>query len=127
MGIASPMLEKDDLEHPVPELWRPRFRQIVDAFLVGDFQLRDCPVQSVDPVELATAERIASNIAAYGDRLAPLSDATWARSVYRWMDGYWQMLVDLTTQTEPVSDLTLHAKLHDGDDPRLVIDSVHVP
>ena len=121
------MLQKDDLEHPVPELWRSTFRQIVDAFVAGDFQLRDCPVQSVEPVELATAEHIASNIAAYGDRLVPLNDATWERSVYRWMDGHWQVLVDLTTRTEPVSDLTLHAKIHNGNDYRLEIDSVHVP
>lgn len=121
------MLQKDDLEHQVPEPWRSTFRQIVDAFVAGDFQLRHCPVQLVDPVELATAERIAENVTAYGDPLAPLNDATWERSVYRWMDGYWEVLVDLTTRGEPVSDLTLHAKLHDADEPRLEIDSVHVP
>lgn len=43
------------------------------------------------------------------------------------MDGYWQVLVDLTTAAEPVSDLTLHAKLYEGNGSRLEIDSVHVP
>ena len=121
------MLHKDDLEHSVPELWRPTFRQIADAFVAGDFRLRHFPVQRVAPVEPATAEHIAKNVAAYGDPLAALNDATWERSVYRWMDGYWQVLVDLTTQGEPVSDLTLHAKLYDEVEPRLQIDSVHVP
>jgi hypothetical protein len=122
-----PVLQKDDLEHPVPEPWRSTFKQIADAFVAGDFQLRYRPIDGVDPVDQATAERIAENIAAYGEPLAPLNDATWERSVYRWMDGYWQVLVDLSTRGEPVSDLTLHAKLHEGDDPRLEVCSVHVP
>jgi hypothetical protein len=123
----SPMLQKDDLEHPVPEPWRTTFRQIADAFVARDYQLRHRPVDAVEPVDLATAQRIAENVADYGELLAPLNEATWERSVYRWMNGYWQMLVDLTTEREPVSDLTLHAKLRDADRPRLEIESVHVP
>ena len=121
------MLQKDDLEHPVPEPWRTTFRQIADAFVARDYQLRHRPVDAVEPVDLATAQRIAENVADYGELLAPLNEATWERSVYRWMNGYWQMLVDLTTEREPVSDLTLHAKLRDADRPRLEIESVHVP
>ena len=121
------MLQKDDLEHLVPEPWRSTFRQIADAFVAGDFQLRRRPVDAVEPVDQATAERIAEKIAAYGEPLAPLNDATWERSVYRWMDGYWEVLVDLTTAAEPVSDLTLHAKLYERDGPRLEVYSVHVP
>ena len=121
------MMLKDDAEHPVPEYWRASFREIAAAFAVGDYELRDHPIQDVGPVSLETAERIAANVAAYGEALAPLNDATWERSVYRWMDGYWQVLVDLTTAGEPVSDLTLHAKLDEGDAPRLDIQSVHVP
>ncbi|WP_425454941.1 DUF7668 domain-containing protein [Hephaestia caeni] len=49
------------------------------------------------------------------------------RSVYRWLDGYWLFLVDLTTKDEEVSDLTLHAKLADASDARLEVQSVHVP
>ena len=78
-------------------------------------------------MDAATAERIAENVAAYGEPLASLNDSTWERAVYRWMDGYWQVLVDLSTQAERVSDLTLHAKLHEGQGPRLEICSVHVP
>lgn len=121
------MLKKDDAEHPAPEPWRSTFRQIANAFVAGDFQLRDHPIDSVVPVDPATAEYIAENIFAYGEALAPLDDATWDRSVYRWMDGYWQMLVDLSTKDEPVSDLSLHAKLYEAEGHRLVIDSVHVP
>lgn len=121
------MLKKDDAEHPIPEPWRPKFRQIANALAAGDFQLREHRIDGVAPVHSATAQSIADNIAAYGEALAPLNDATWDRSVYRWMDGHWQILVDLSTEGEPVSDLTLHAKLYEADGPRLEIDSVHVP
>lgn len=121
------MLHKDDREHPMPERLRPVFKQIAGAFAAGDFHLRYSPVDGLATVLEDTAQAIAENIAAYGEPLAPLNDATWQRSAYRWMDGYWEMLVDLTTEQEPVSDLTLHARLYDGDSPRLEVYSVHVP
>jgi hypothetical protein len=107
-------LEKDDAEHQIPEAWRATFRQIVDAFVAGDFQLSEHKVRGVQPIDAATAKHIADNIMAYGEALAPLDDATWASSVYRWMGGHWQMLVDLTTVASPISDLTLHAQLHEA-------------
>jgi hypothetical protein len=118
---------KDDAEHPVPELWRSTFRQIANAFVNGDFQLRDHRIEFVEPIDAATAQYIADNVADYGEALTPLNDATWDRSIYLWMDGYWQMLVDLSTEDESVSDLTIHARLYEGDCPRLQITSVHVP
>jgi len=66
-------------------------------------------------------------VSAYGDRLAPLHASTWDHAVYRWMGGYWQFLVDLTTDSEEVSDLTLHVTLRDAEPPTLEIGSVHVP
>ncbi|GAA4015477.1 hypothetical protein GCM10022280_12780 [Sphingomonas swuensis] len=121
------MLQRDDYEHPVPEPWRSKFKEIACAFATDDFQLRNACVEGVEPVERGIADHIASNVAAYGEPLAPLNDATWERSVYRWMNGYWQVLVDLTTEGEPVSDLTLHARLDEPDGCYLTIESVHVP
>jgi len=118
---------KDDVEHSIPEPWRTTFRQIANAFAAGDYELRRHTVEGVAPVAPATAAQMAASVSAYGDVLAPLNDATWEGSVYRWMDGYWQVLVDLTTAREPVSDLTLHAKLYEGNGSRLEIESVHVP
>lgn len=119
------MLQKDDAEHPVPEPLRCTFQKIADAFLAGDYQLLDHRIAGVKPVDHNTAEWIAENISAYGEILAPLSEATWERSIYRWMDGYWQALVDLTTISEPVSDLSLHAKLYE--DGAIEISGVYVP
>ena len=107
------MLLRDDAEHHVPLPFRSTFQDIADAFVAGDFRMRDHPVQGVRPISSETAEWIAESVAAYGDTLAPLDEQTWERSVYLWMDGYWQMIVDLTTRKEAVSDLSLHAKLHE--------------
>lgn len=44
------------------------------------------------------------------------------------MEGYWQMHVDLTRRSEPVSDLTLHSKLYETDgELELVVEAVYVP
>lgn len=117
----------DDAEHPVPESWRAKFAEIAAAFAAGDFQLCKSRVEGVEPVDQETAAHIAANVAAYGDRLAPLDEATWHRSIYGWAGGYWEVLVDLSTVSEPVSDLTLHAEVYEADCSRLKIVSVHVP
>lgn len=121
------MLERDNDEHAVPLDWRAPFEQIADAFMVKDFQLFHHQIDRVEPIDYSTAKSIADNIAAYGVPLAALNIATWEWSIYRWMNGYWQFLVDLTTDEEEVSDLTLHAKLDDAPTARLEVQSVHVP
>ncbi|WP_082836204.1 DUF7668 domain-containing protein [Croceicoccus bisphenolivorans] len=118
---------KDDKEHPLPDTLRTTFRQIADAFVDGDYELRRHSIEGVAPIRAAIAEHIADNVLAYGDALTSLDEATWERSVYRWMDGYWQVLVDLTTEVEPVSDLTLHARLYAGKVLHVEVESVHVP
>ncbi|MET0360313.1 MAG: hypothetical protein ABW048_01045, partial [Sphingobium sp.] len=84
-------------------------------------------IDGVLPTGQSTAQFIADSIRAYGDPIAPLKQATWDWAVYRWMDGYWQFLVDLTTEGEDVSDLTLRATLRDCDNARIEVQSVHVP
>lgn len=89
------------------------------------YQLREHSIVGVRPVHPDTAKWIAENISAYGDTLAPLSEQTWDRSIYRWMDGHWMALVDLTTSSELVSDLALHAKLYGAGD--VEVYGVYVP
>jgi hypothetical protein len=120
------MMIKDDQEHRVPEPWRATLRQIAGAFAAGDFQLRHHSIEGVAPIPPATADCIQANVAAYGEALAALDDASWEQSVCRWMDGYWQVLVDLTTMSEPVSDLGLHAKVYEEGPFRFEVSSVHV-
>ena len=84
-------------------------------------------LDGVAPIDEDTARFIAGQIAAYGAALAPLSDEVWQRSIYLWMDGYWEFLIDLSTTEEPVSDLALLAKLYGDEDGRIEVSSVHVP
>jgi len=121
------MLKKDDAEHAIPEPLRETCRRIAAAFAAGDFELRRPRIDGVMPIDAETARDIADMIAAYGSPLTCLDEATWERSIYRWMDGYWEVLVDLSTDNEPVSDLTLHARLIEADEPYWEIESVHVP
>lgn len=121
------MIRMVDKEHPVPELWRSKFEEIAAALAAGDFQICNSPVDGLEPVDLEAANHVIGNIAAYGDPLTLLDDATWNQPVYRWMGDCWQVLVDLSTIDEPVSDLTLHATVYEADCSRLKIESVHVP
>ncbi|MCR5872512.1 MULTISPECIES: hypothetical protein [unclassified Sphingomonas] len=113
------MLAKDDDEHPVPPELHATFHKIADAFAAGDYLLRSHAIGGVSAVAPSTAESIATSISAYGDCLAPLNPSTWDHALYRWMGDYCQVLIDLTTQSEEVSDLTLHAKLYDAEPPTL--------
>jgi hypothetical protein len=120
------MLVRDDHEHSVPSELHATFHEIAGAFAIGDYLLRNHAILGVREVDPLTAKAIAESVSAYGGSLAPLHPSTWDYAVYRWMGDYWQMLVDLTTEGEDVSDLTLHAKLHDTEPPTLEIESVHV-
>lgn len=121
------MLAQYDKEHPVPEEIRPRFQELVAAFVAGDYRLSRPALDGIAPIDENTAEFIAGQIAAYGATLAPLNDEVWRRSIYLWMDGYWEFLIDLSTTQESVSDLALHAKLFGGPCGRIEVSSIHVP
>lgn len=120
------MAEKDDAEHPIPPEWRATLGQVIAALVEGDFGLQR-GIEGVSPVDGDTAAWIAESIAAYGTPLAPPDPAVWETSRCRWMDGHWELLVDLTTATEPVSDLVLHAWRSDSAPPLFTIRSAHVP
>ena len=119
-------LAQDEQEHPIPEELRGLFVQIVDALVAGNYSLRAAGLASVEPIDADTVEYIEACITAYGDSLAPLDPAVWERSCYGWQGDHWEMLVDLTTQHQQVSDLTLHASVR-LDPLRVAARSVHVP
>ena len=118
------MLSKDDDEHAIPVALRGRFVSLVASFAAGDFTASH---EGVVPVSVEVASLIARNLRAYGDVLVPLNAETWGSSVYCWMDGYWQVMVDLSTEGEPISDLALHAVV--GDEPGLpiTVEGIWVP
>jgi len=124
MACMTAMLERDDREHPLPVELRGVFARIVDALVRGDFALDG--IGEAASIDAETAEFIRASVEAYGDELAPLDPAVWERSCYGWSGGHWQVLVDLTTRHEAVSDLTPHANVRLN--PLCVtVRSVHVP
>ena len=120
-------LLRDDNEHPIPPELRHTFAQVADAFANGDFSLASRPIAHVDPIDGDTARHIRACVDAYGAQLVTLDDVTWARSCYRFYDGHWIALIDLSTSEEAVSDLTLHARIDSEPKLRIRIESVHVP
>jgi hypothetical protein len=128
MNDSDPGPVKDeDNEHPVAGAWRPTFRVIVSAFVRGEYQLAG-GVDGVQPVSAESAKQISDYIADYGETLVELSDETWDSSVAQWMNGYWDVLVDLWTEGEGRSDLVLGARVYEaGDGYRFEVGMVYVP
>jgi hypothetical protein len=93
-------------EHRVPSLWRPALVEIVEALVECDYGVKR-GVLGVEPVSDQTARHIESYIQNYGEELISLPAETWASSVCQWMDGYWEVLVDLWTRNEGRSDMVL--------------------
>ena len=127
MVETVPILKDEENELPIPTLWRKTFIDVVEAFKDGDFQLKRA-VADVRPISEKEAARIAGNIAAYGDQLISLPEDAWRTSIYRWMRGYWDVLIDLHTAREGSSDLVLFVRVHeDGAHYSFEIQSVNVP
>lgn len=125
--IPEALPSKVETELLVPLAWRPILTQIASCLAVGDYSLNSRP-DNVGPVRPDIAEVIAYQIAEYGDDLTALRDESWERAIYIWMGDHWEILVDLCTQEQGVSDLALFVSVYEDKDTfRFTVDSVHVP
>ena len=97
-------------EWPIPTSWRPVFRSIVNALIEHDYCLKR-PISGVETVPLAKAAHIETYIKNYGETLVDLSEETWNSSVCIWSGHHWDVLVDLCTKEEGMSDLVLSAQV----------------
>lgn len=105
-------IKKDNNQHVVPVEWRKNISEIVDIIRFEEFdklQFMDF-VESVSPDD---EQRIKENVEDYGEILAPLLDDSWSSSVCQWMEGYWELVIDLCTDTEGVSDLSLFLRAYE--------------
>jgi hypothetical protein len=115
-----------DHEQKIPTDWRDTLFKIVEAFRRGDFELQN-RIDRVYPIQHEEAQRIKKNIQSYGGELSDLSDESWDSSIYIWMDGYWDILVDLIVDND-VSDLVLFLRAREKEkEINFEIRSVHVP
>ena len=125
--MIAPTKDEDN-EYPVADVFRPTLYAIVEAFRVGDFRLQQ-GIAGVDSVCASTATQIEDYINDYGETLAALPDESWNTSVSRWMNGYWDILVDLYTVQSGESDLALPARIFEQESGgyRIEIVGVYVP
>lgn len=112
--------------HPVPRVWRPVLVEIVEAMACGtyDFGAAGAAVTC----SASKKKFVQAIIADFGGTLTRLPAATWKTSMAQWMEGFWDVIVDLWVDSRP-SDLVLFVRVTEGRDGtcRFRIDSVHVP
>lgn len=120
-------VEDASREYPVACVLRPPLRAVVDAFRRGDYRI-SAGIPLVESIGPETARQISEYVRDYGETLVSLPEETWSTSVARWMDGHWDMMVDLWTEESGRSDMILAARVRRrGPDYTIEITSVHVP
>ncbi|WP_299986141.1 hypothetical protein [uncultured Ruegeria sp.] len=103
-----PIVKDENSEGSVPTRWRPVLKFIADALVSGRPPI-SLGIRAVD----ADALKISiGNIADYPDVIGPLTEASWKTSVYIWTGSYWDVLVDLISETGEISDLVLQVKVY---------------
>ncbi len=118
---------KDDVQRPVPTVWRSVLREIVEAIRQGDAGLAS-QLPSVSDVDPESAAQIREYVMDYGETLVALPEEAWESSVALWFEGFWQVLVDLWTEPMTRSDLVLHVKVfEEGAGYRFDVGLVYVP
>jgi hypothetical protein len=126
-GKPQAPVKDENTTQPIAIAWRATLRDIVEAFVQGDYALAR-GLHSVAPVPPATAEQIRRYIADYGETLIELPDERWETSVSQWMGTHWDVLVDLWTLESGESDMVLSARVFEVTNGfQIEIDSVHVP
>ena len=114
-------------EGPIPSAWRPVLTSIVDAFVRGDYELKD-GLPGVAPISEETAAQVREYIEDYGAKLIELPPQSWDTSVCIWMGDRWDALVDLWAEDEGRSDLVLQVDVSEADSGYVVaIFMVYVP
>ncbi len=125
--IEFPVEKNEEEELPIPQVWRPIFKNIVNAFVNKDYNLSS-GVNHVNPISDQIAEQIQEYIEEYGEELVDLPEETWDTSVYICYGDYWNVLIDLFTKNEGLSDLVLNAEVREKDNNYVVdIYLIYVP
>jgi hypothetical protein len=122
------LVEKNEEEElTIPHVWRPIFKNIVRAFVNKDYNLSS-RVDNVNPVSAKIAVQIKEFIEDYGEELVDLPEETWETSVYICYGDYWNVLIDLFTKSEGLSDLVLNVEVREKDNNYVVdINWIYVP
>ncbi|EJG1207136.1 DUF7668 domain-containing protein [Vibrio parahaemolyticus] len=121
------LVVKDEVQRPIPIVWRQTFCQIVSSFVDHDYLLNRS-IEGLVPVAQDIADQIETYVKDYDENLVALPEQTWDSSVCMWMATHWDVLIDLWTETEGLSDLVLQAKVFESKDGyKYQIEMVYVP
>lgn len=106
----STVEKQSDAELPIPSVWRESLKEIVDSFVQDKFPPQNTfiPLGEFDN-DIIEINR--TNITKYPDKLGPLNPKSWESSIYLWMGGYWEVLVDLSDEFGNTTDLVFHANI----------------
>ncbi|MEV4266406.1 hypothetical protein [Kribbella sp. NPDC049584] len=107
---------KDEVQTPVPHVWRETLGAIVRSVIRGDVRIGE-GIENVDPLSEAVSNQCREAVADYGSvTLIQLPDAAWDTSVAMWQGDHWSCLVDLWTAEEGRSDLVLEVAISEDDE-----------
>lgn len=93
-------------QQPIPTVWRRTIAAIVERIRHGDLEFQSGPTD-VTNRNTNVSRYMQDSLTAYGAILTALPESTWQTSVCQWMDGFWEVYVDLYTEQEGRSDLVL--------------------
>ncbi len=99
-----------DSAHPIATSWHPMISAVINAFTKDDFELNS-NIVGVSSVPSAIAQHNRIYVMNYGEVLIDLTDESWNTSCAQWMGSHWDVLVDLCTEREGISDLVLTGKV----------------
>ncbi|NVC52812.1 DUF7668 domain-containing protein [Vibrio diabolicus] len=117
----------EDIQQPIPSIWRPIFCSIVKSFVERDYTISS-GLEGLAPVTSEISTQIEEFIDDYGELLIELPDETWESSICMWMGNHWDVLIDLWTESEGRSDLVLSAQVTESENSYVVnVDMVYVP
>ena len=125
--MIIPAVKDEEAQQPIPTAWRPTIAAMARALAKRDYRFGS-GIPGVLPVSVEAAAQVESYITGYGEALVELPEETWESSVCIWMDGWWDIIVDLWTESEGRSDLILSAKVREaGEGYSFEMQGVYVP
>lgn len=117
----SDLFKDADAPHAIPSAWRPSLTHLVE--IVAGRRPADEPKFAKSDLAMWR-----SNISNYGVVIGSVPDESWESSVTQWMDGYWDVLVDLYSEDGKRTDLVMSVQVHEsGAGYEFRVDSIHVP
>ena len=134
MTTPIPAQQDSQAAHAIATSWRGLLMTVVERFVAGDFQL-STPVPGALPVAAEVAAHNQRYVASYlqqldtpDARLVPLSEQVWQRSCAQWMGTHWQVLLDLCTSSEGISDQVFSGNMTvQNDTPEFQVGLIYVP